>query len=213
MADGQHAAAWAAMARVPQAAPSSLSLPDLKTNWLDRGRGALPGMPSALEFWALEAALDELEAEGLASRIARHALAGSASRAGLTALGPGPWVARDDDASALATSAPVPSGVDADSLIAAAATLGVMLTPGFGEVRGRLVRLDHTGNRAAFGAVLANVVGYGTALGRLGQSGRSIGAAAAAVAATYCGRNSPRYPVQFRRDRLRFGIARSNPAD
>ena len=50
------ARAWAAMQ--PQPAPSSLSLLDLKASWLDTGRGVLPGMPSALEFWALDAALD-----------------------------------------------------------------------------------------------------------------------------------------------------------
>ena len=59
--------AWAAMAKIPNIVPSSLALLDLKTSWLDRGRGALPGMPSALEFWALEAALDRLETEGLSN--------------------------------------------------------------------------------------------------------------------------------------------------
>ena len=46
------------------AGQSTLSLIDLRRNWLDAGRGVLPGMPSALEFFALEAALDRVETEG-----------------------------------------------------------------------------------------------------------------------------------------------------
>jgi aspartate aminotransferase-like enzyme len=176
--------AWAAMR--PAEAPSSLSLLDLKRNWLDTGRGALPGMPSALEFWALEAAVSQLEAEGLDRRIARHALAARATLDGLRAMGVRPWVGALAQASALATAATVPDGVDADALLAAAAALGVILTPGFGEVRGKLLRLDHTAVRAAFTPVLANVVGYGAAVQSLG--GRAdIGAGAAAVAAAYSG--------------------------
>ncbi|NVH74168.1 alanine--glyoxylate aminotransferase family protein [Paraburkholderia sp. JPY432] len=52
------------IAKMPDFAPSSLSLAALKRDWLDRGRPGLPGTPSALEFWALEAALDRIEAEG-----------------------------------------------------------------------------------------------------------------------------------------------------
>jgi aspartate aminotransferase-like enzyme len=181
-------AAWTAMGAAPRRSPSSLSLLDVKHNWLDRGRGVLPGMPSALEFWALAAALDEVEAEGLSRRIVRHALAASASRAGLRAMGLPPWVERDADASHLATAAPVPAGIGVDVLVAAAAKLGTSLTPGFGDVRDRLVRLDHAASRACFASVLAGVVGYGAALGALGHPA-DIGAAAAAVVATYAERN------------------------
>ena len=177
-------AAWAAMARAATFSPSNLSLPDIKTNWLDRGRGVVPGMPSALEFWALEAALDRLDAEGLPQRIARHQLAARASRAALRAMGVEPWVADEAQASTLVTAAPVPAAIDADALITAGLELGVTFTPGFGEVRGRLVRLDHTGVRAAFSPVLANVVAYGTALGGLGHE-VNVGAGVAAVAAAY----------------------------
>jgi aspartate aminotransferase-like enzyme len=178
-------AAWAAMGASPS--PSNLSLPDLKRNWLDTGRGVVPGMPSALEFWALDAAVSQLEAEGLDRRIARHEQARRATLAGLVAMGVKPWVADVRQASALATAATVPLGIDADALLAAAAAvLGVMLTPGFGEVRGKLLRLDHTGVRAAFTPVLANVVGFGAALQSLG--GRAdVGAGAAAVARAYSG--------------------------
>ena len=41
------AAAWEAMSEAGTPSPSNLSLPDIKRNWLDSGRGAVPGMPSA----------------------------------------------------------------------------------------------------------------------------------------------------------------------
>jgi aspartate aminotransferase-like enzyme len=141
-------------------------------------------MPSALEFWALDAAVTALETEGLAARIARHARAKRASHTALRTAGLTPWVTDLDRASNLATAAPVPAGVDADRLIARAAELGVTLTPGFGEVRARLVRLDHTGARAAFAPVLANLAAYLTGLRELGYP-TDLGAALAAVAEMY----------------------------
>jgi aspartate aminotransferase-like enzyme len=177
-------AAWAAMERANAPSPSNLSLLDLRRNWLETGRLVVPGMPSALEFWALEAAVTALDAEGLAARIARHARARRASLAALRAAGLTPWVTDPDRASNLATAAPVPPAIDADRLIARAAELGVTLTPGFGEVRGKLVRLDHTGARAAFVPVLANLAAYLTAHRELGHPA-DLGAAAAAVAEVY----------------------------
>lgn len=176
--------AWAHIAATPDFAPSSLSLADIKRNWLDRGRGALPGMPPTLEFWALEAALDRVEAEGIHNVIGRHQLAARASRAGLRALGIEPWIAADRSASALVTSAPVPAGIDSRVLIADAARMGVELAPGFGDIEGRLVRLNHTGKHAAFDAVLSNVVIYGAAVARHRVT-VDVGAAAEAVAAVY----------------------------
>ena len=174
---------WVAM-HPPAAWPSNLSLGDIKKNWIDTGRGHLMGMPSALEFWALDAALDRVEAETLPRLIARHELAAKASRAALLALGVTPWVADEAQASTLATAAPLPPGIDPAALITAAKEFGVTLTPGFGEVRNRLVRLDHTGPRASFVPVLANVTAYGQALQRLGVQ-VDVGAAAAAVAKAY----------------------------
>jgi aspartate aminotransferase-like enzyme len=176
--------AWAAMEG--GASLSTLSLLDLKTEWLDRGRGALPGMPSALEFWALDKALERIEAEGLDAVIARHEQARTASRTGLRALGFAPWVADDSRASALVTAAAVPEEVDADALVAATERFGVGISKGVGPIAERLVRLNHTGQRAQFTPVLANVVAYGQALAELGVK-VDVGAAAEAVAAAYAG--------------------------
>lgn len=176
--------AWAHIAKTADFAPSSLSLAEIKSAWLEAGRGALPGTPSALEFWALEAAIDRVEAEGLASVITRHARAARAARAGLRGLGIAPWIADDAAASHLVTSAPVPPGLDANRIIAEAAEHGVALGKGFGDIEGKLVRLDHTGPRAGFTSVMASVTAYGKAVGKLGGKA-DVGAGAAAVASAY----------------------------
>ena len=87
--------AWALIDRPDAPRQSILSLVDLRRLWLEAGRGVLPGMPSALEFYALESALDRVEDEGIDAVVARHARAASATRDGVRALGLSPWV---DDA-------------------------------------------------------------------------------------------------------------------
>jgi aspartate aminotransferase-like enzyme len=161
---------------------SILSLADLK-RWIDDGRRILPGTPAPLEFFALEAALDRIEAEGLENVIARHALAASATWAGLAALGAPAWVPAAT-ASNLVTAVPLPEALEPASVIAAAGRLGVELTEAVGTAPAHLVRLSHTGPRAAFQTVLSNVVGYGAALRQTGRPA-DIAAAAEAIAAAY----------------------------
>jgi aspartate aminotransferase-like enzyme len=175
--------AWALL-DVPRApSHSMLSLLDLKQHWLDRGRGALPGMPSALEFHALEAALDRVEAEGIDAIIGRHRRAGAASRDGLRALGVPRWV-EDRSASNLVTAALMPDGIAVADVMKLAARFYSGIDAGIGEIADRLVRLNHTGARARFDVVLANVLAYGHALRGCGHR-VDIGAAAEAVTARY----------------------------
>ncbi|MEM5404877.1 MULTISPECIES: pyridoxal-phosphate-dependent aminotransferase family protein [Paraburkholderia] len=176
--------AWDHIAALPDFAPSSLSLAALKRDWLDCGRPALPGTPSALEFWALEAAIDRIEAEGMERVIERHQQASRATRSALRALGVSPWIARDDAASALVTSASVPRGVDGPDLIAQASRYGAELAPGIGDVAGHIVRLNHTGLNANAASVRSNVVALGRALEQLRFS-VDLDAALRAVANAY----------------------------
>jgi aspartate aminotransferase-like enzyme len=157
-------------------------LADLKS-WIDGGRRGLPGTPASLEFFALETALDRIEAEGLENVVARHALAASATRAGLAALGALGWVPAVK-ASNLVTAVPVPEALAPAALIAAAGQLGVELSEGVGTAPARLVRLNHTGSRAAFQTVLSNVVAYGAALRQAGHPS-DISAASEAISAAY----------------------------
>ncbi len=160
---------------------SILSLAHLKA-WADAG-GALPGTPAPLEFFALEATLDRVEAEGLGQIVARHERAASASRAGLAALGASLWVP-GEHASNLVTAVSPPSGIEASSITGFAAALGIDLSPGVGTGSSHLVRLNHTGPRANFQSVLANVAAYGAALRRAGLPA-NIGAASEAVVRIY----------------------------
>jgi aspartate aminotransferase-like enzyme len=180
-------AAWAKIAEAPALRLSTLSLLDLKENWLDRGADALPGTPAPLEFWALDAALDRIDAEeeGIETVVARHQLAMRATRAGIRALGVAPWIADDAAASALVTAVPVPDGIAVDALVAAAGAIdGTAISPGVGGVETLLVRLNHTAARAAYRPVLVNVVGLGQALAALGHA-VDLEAAIEAVAKTY----------------------------
>ncbi|MEW6436588.1 MAG: aminotransferase class V-fold PLP-dependent enzyme [Pseudomonadota bacterium] len=177
-------AAWQRFEAPGGLTTSSLSVLDLKREWLDRGRGAIPGTPVDLEFWALDAALDRVEAEGLETLIDRHHRAARATRRGLRALGVTPWIEDDSAASALLTAAPVPAEIDAAQLVQLARRLDDGVSAGGPGVADRLVRLNHTGPRAQFSSVLATLLAYGTALKALGLP-VSPGAAAEAVAAIY----------------------------
>jgi aspartate aminotransferase-like enzyme len=163
-----------------------LSLADLKRNWLETGRGVLAGMPSTLEFHALRAALDRVEAETLAGVIRRHANAAAAARAGLRALGATLWIEDDRQASNLVTALLLPDGIDAGAACASATGAGAGLSPGVGAVADRIVRLTHTGASANRDAVLAGVRAIGALLAEAGVR-VDPRAGEAAVAATYAG--------------------------
>ncbi|MBY3156759.1 alanine--glyoxylate aminotransferase family protein [Rhizobium laguerreae] len=174
--------AWDLILRDGAPRESILSLADLK-GWIDGGRRSLPGTPAPLEFFALEAALDRIEAEGMENIVARHALAASATQAGLAALGAPVWVPAAQ-ASNLVTAVPVPEALAPAALIAAAGRLGVELSEGVGTAPARLLRLNHTGSRAAFQAVISNVVAYGAALRQAGHPS-DIAAASEAISSAY----------------------------
>ncbi len=160
--------AWQAIDRPDAPLHSVLSLVDIKRNWLDAGRGVLSGMPSALEFHALEAALDRVEAEGIAGTIARHVRAQRAARAGLEALGVRLWIGDEREASRLVTTILLPEGLDAHRLAEDETAIAAGLTAGVGAVASKLLRLDHTGPRASRGTVLQGLRAVGHILNRAG---------------------------------------------
>lgn len=155
--------AWAAIDREDAPATSTLSLADLRRLWLRAGRGALPGTPSPLELWALAAALDRVEAEGLEALIDRHASAARATRDGLAAIGLAPWAA-ESEASNLVTAFAVPHGLDAVALLATLRSADPEITGGVGPGTERLIRLNHTGRRAAPAIVRTMLEGVAASL-------------------------------------------------
>lgn len=158
-------AAWKLISEDGGPRDSILSLIDQKA-WLDGGRGALAGTTAPLEFFALEAALDRVEAEGMDQVVARHVRAARATRAGLAAMGARLWV-DPTKGSNLVTAVMLPEGVRAESLLSVT-PLVMELSTGVGPGAEQLIRLNHTGRRARFDSVLGNVTAFGMGLRRSG---------------------------------------------
>jgi aspartate aminotransferase-like enzyme len=152
-------AAWAFLDHDNPPRDSMLSLIDQKKQWLEKGRGALPGTPAPLEFYALRAALQRVEQEGIANIVARHKRAASATRSALQALGATLWVEKDQ-ASALVTTVILPEKIALNDFAARSWGAGSDLTSGVGPGAERLVRFNHTGHRASRDAVTANIDAY-----------------------------------------------------
>ncbi|WP_084632628.1 aminotransferase class V-fold PLP-dependent enzyme [Pleomorphomonas oryzae] len=144
---------------------STLSLVDQKRLWLDAGRGALPGTPSPLELWALAAALDRVEAEGIDAIIDRHSEAATAARDGLEALGLTPW-ASQEEGSHLVTTFAVPADIDIVQLLERLRASDPEFSLGVGAGADRLIRLNHTGRRADPAVVHAMISALTAALRR-----------------------------------------------
>ncbi|MGQ2952585.1 MAG: pyridoxal-phosphate-dependent aminotransferase family protein [Agrobacterium sp.] len=162
--------AWELLSHDKAPTNSMLSLLDQKQLWLDAGRGTLPGTPAPLEFYALEAALDRIEAEGLPAANERHERAAAATRHGIRALGITNWV-EDTHASALVSTAILPDTVEAGAFLAAISQEhGADISAGVGPGAERLIRLNHTGRRAHPEAVKANIAAVSSALKNLGHA-------------------------------------------
>ena len=173
--------AWDRINRAGEA-PSILSLADLKRDWIDAGRAALPGTPSALEFHALRSTLQAVEEEGLPAILARHARAARAARAGALALTGREWV-DGADASNLVTAVALPDGV-APAQVLAQITAPTLLGAGVGPGGDRLLRLNHTGPRARPEVILGELALLSHAFRALGLPAdphKVLGAAVAAL--------------------------------
>lgn len=159
--------AWAAIDRPGAPSDSALALLDLRRRWLDAGRGTLPGMPSALEWWAMAAALDRIEAEGIDAVVGRHLSTRRATRAALRALGLQLWVGNEADASALVTTAVLPAALD---LAAGPPALRAAVDLAVGDFGVPVIRFNHTGPRARPLALAEGLVALGDALGATPQT-------------------------------------------
>ncbi|MFD4561745.1 pyridoxal-phosphate-dependent aminotransferase family protein [Streptomyces sp. NPDC058469] len=167
------ARAWARMASNPGAPRRSyLSLLDWKDRWIDAGRKALLHAPAQLEMLALEACVERIESEGLATLMHRHATAATATRAGATALGGGlePYVHKASEAAPVATTLRTPPGVVASELVARALSADptLPLAAGGGALAKEMIRVNHYGVDATVGAVRTSVAALGATLAEQG---------------------------------------------
>jgi aspartate aminotransferase-like enzyme len=148
---------------------SYLSLLDIKHNWLDTGRRALPGYVASLECLALGRALERVAAEGLGAVIARHAAAAAASRSGLRALGLRPWIDADEAAAAVATTFAAPAGHTAAEFAARLRSAGaVITTTAPGPLADCALRINHTGRNAEESLIRAELAHLAAALSDAG---------------------------------------------
>jgi len=174
--------AWAAL-RANAAAPrrSYLSLLDWQTAWEEEGR--FPYTPSVTDVVGLEAACDEVLADGLDAVIARHENAARASRAGLRAGGVEPWAASEEIAASCVTAITVPNGIDeAELRTLVRDRYGVVISGAQGELVGKVVRIGHMGIAATSLYPLVGVAAVVQGLSDLGVS-VDVGAASAATLA------------------------------
>lgn len=141
-------AAWERMASRPDPLVGSfLSLLDWKHSWIEQGR--FPFTPSVADVHALEATLRQAVDEGMTAMVERHRTIANAARAAVRALGLSLWPAREEIAAPGCTAVVTPSGVEAADIIRTMRDrYGVMISGGYGELSGKLVRLGHMGMSA-----------------------------------------------------------------
>jgi aspartate aminotransferase-like enzyme len=179
-------AGWKSIAANPASPRNSvLSLLDWREQWLQSDHAALPSIPNHLEMLALGEALGDVDDEGLAKVIARHATARDACRRGIRALGLELWVENDSDAAAVATTVTAPAGIAVDELVAAARSSFQrgpvsIVGPAPGSLSTQALRVSHTGLRATTEDVFVAVEAIGLGLQSLGVD-CDLGEAAAAT--------------------------------
>lgn len=178
--------AWRAMeARRPRPLRGSfLSILDWKAAWLDNRR--FPYTPSVSEIYALESVLEQALEIGMEDFAAMHQQVAAACRAGVRALGFELWPVRDEIAASCVTAVRTPEGLDEKLLRETMRSrYGVTISPGYGELTGRLFRLGHMGPAQAHPTVLAAQLAiFERSLADIGwpvELGAGVGAAMAAL--------------------------------
>lgn len=172
--------AWALIEANPAAPRASfLSLLDLRAAWIQTGREAVVGTPNTLESRALLQALSRVAEEGIGGVIERHSRARAATLAGAAVLGLETWQQGSLGFAPVVTALRVPaSGFDVS------AALGGIVSRGNGPLAPLLVRVNHTGRRAARVDVQDAVSRLAAATG---ASASEASRAAAATAAAWDG--------------------------
>jgi pyridoxamine---pyruvate transaminase len=176
--------AWEVMESVELPLRASyLSLLDWKSTWIEQGR--FPYTPSVADVHALESTLELAVEEGMDAIATRHQTIAAACRAAVRALGLELWAESDAIAAPGCTAVRIPAGASADDIIGTMRSrYGVMISGGYGELSGKLLRLGHMGTSAHPTALFAQLGVLECALLDLGVSirpGVGVGAAVEAL--------------------------------
>jgi len=178
-------AAWEAMERRPNPLRGSfLSILDWKDAWIEKKR--FPYTPSVTEVYALESTLTQTMDEGMERVVARHQTIARACREAVKALGLTLWPAREEIAASCVTAVKMPDGLTDDQIRGTMRhRYGVEISPGYGDLFGKLIRLGHMGPSAHPTTLAAQLAILERSLLDCGypvQLGTGVGAAMAALA-------------------------------
>jgi len=185
--------AWARIRANPGAPRGSfLSLLDWKDTWIDGGRTSFPYTPSVADVNGVSAACDEALEMGIDAFVALHARAARATRAGVRAMGVDLWARSEEICTNCVTAVRTPDGIDTLALLAHVREhYGVMLSPGYGEIKEKVVRLGHMGPAARSLNPVVALAAYGRGLADLGAR-VDIGAGVDAALAVLSEAKAPR---------------------
>ena len=161
---------------------------DLPKFYLDLGKyrksaqaDSNPFTPAINLYFALEAALDMMQAEGLEAIFARHARHRAAAQSGMEAMGLPLYAAEGHGSPAI--TAVAPEGIDAEALRKAVKEkFDILLAGGQDHLKGKVFRIGHLGF-VCDRDVLTAVAAIEATLADLGLHKGSMGAGVAAAAA------------------------------
>jgi aspartate aminotransferase-like enzyme len=159
---------------------------DLGVYRKNAAKNLTPFTPPINLYFALQAALDLMKAEGLENIFARHARLQAATRAGVKALGFGCFAA-DTCASPSVTAATPPEGVGADELRKVLSKrFSISISGGQDHLSGKIIRIGHLGF-ISDRDVLMTLAGLEVALAEVGYRDFTPGAGVAAATAVISG--------------------------
>ena len=165
---------------------------DLPKFYLDLGpyrktaaKNSNPFTPAVNLYFALEAALEMMQAEGLEAIFSRHARHRAAAQAGMKAMGLPLYAAEGYGSPAI--TAVAPEGIDAEQLRKAVKDrFDILLAGGQDHLKGQVFRIGHLGF-VCDRDVLTAVAAIESTLQSLGLHKTSMGAGVAATAAALAG--------------------------
>lgn len=148
---GPPGVAFVAVSDRAWAAHETSTLPRFYFDWTiareaaERANPESPWTPAISTLMACKVAIDEIRDEGIDRAVARHALLGKATRAGLLAMGMEPFAA-NPERSSVVTCVRAPEGVDTSKIVShVRKRFGLVIAGGQGKLKGKVFRVGHLG--------------------------------------------------------------------
>jgi pyridoxamine--pyruvate transaminase len=159
---------------------SYLSILDMKDSWIEGHY--FPYTPSVSEVYALAESCKEILEEGLDSVFHRHHNTAETVRRGVGGMGLRLFAADKRYALDVSTTLRLPDSIkDTELLDALVARHSVLLAGGFRELKGKIIRIGHSGYAATVSNAIASLAALETELRRFGYDCPPGSAVTAAV--------------------------------